>query len=168
VICKLLIGGEWRDAKDGGTFDVIDPRTAKPFVSVPKATKEDVDEAVNAADAAFKSWSCLNVFKRTALLRKASEIVAQNKEEIGRLMSREQGKPAAEAISEAQKGADILRYYAEEGERVYGRVIANEDENTKSFVIYQPIGPCAAISPWNYPSSCLPGRSGRPLLPGAL
>jgi len=166
VITKLFINGQWKDSSDGQTFGVVDPRTAKVFARVPRATKKDVDDAVDAADKAFRSWSKLNVFRRSALLRKASAIVAENKEEIGRVMSREQGKPAAEAIGEVQKGADILRYYAEEGERVYGRIISNEDENTTSMVIYQPIGPCAAISPWNYPIELLAWKVGAALVSG--
>lgn len=166
MIEKMLINGEWKNAADGQTFPVVDPRTAQPFSNVPKATRKDVEDAVNAADSAFKSWSELNVFKRSAILRKASLIVQENKEAIGRTMSREQGKPAAEAIGEVQKGADILRYYAEEGERVYGRIIANEDESTTSMVIYQPIGVCAAISPWNYPIELLAWKVGAALVSG--
>lgn len=166
MITKMLINGQWKDAADGQTFDVVDPRTAKAFAKVPKATPQDVADAIDAADSTFKHWSELNVFKRSAILRKASALVQENKEEIGRMMSREQGKPAAEAIGEAQKGADILRYYAEEGERVYGRIIANEDENTTSMVIYQPIGVCAAISPWNYPIELLAWKVGAALVSG--
>lgn len=163
---QLFINGEWRNASDGGTFEVIDPRTATPFAKVPKATRQDVDAAVEAADAAFYDWSHKNVFERSALLRKASLLVEADKERIGRLMSREQGKPAAEAIGEVQKGAEILRYYAEEGERVYGRVIANADADTSSMVVYQPVGPCAAISPWNYPIELLAWKVGAALISG--
>jgi len=166
MLTKLLINGQWRDAADNQTFDVVDPRTAKPFAHVPKAAEQDVNDAVDAADAAFPDWGRRNVFERSAMLRRASGIVASRKEEIGRLMSREQGKPAAEAIGEVQKGADILRYYAEEGERVYGRIIANEDKDTTSMVIYQPIGPCAAISPWNYPIELLAWKVGAALVSG--
>jgi succinate-semialdehyde dehydrogenase / glutarate-semialdehyde dehydrogenase len=166
MIEKMLINGQWRDAADGQTFDVIDPRTATAFAKVPRATKKDVADAVDSADKAYKNWSGLNVFKRSSILRKASIIVQENKEAIGRVMSQEQGKPAAEAIGEVQKGADILRYYAEEGERVYGRIIANEDENTTSMVIYQPIGVCAAISPWNYPIELLAWKVGAALVSG--
>lgn len=166
MINKMLIGGQWKDASDGGTIDVVDPRTSKPFAKVPRATKQDVDAAVDAADKAFYDWSHLNVFKRTEILRKAGLIVAEHAEEIGRLMSQEQGKPAAEAIGELKKGAEILRYYAEEGERVYGRIIANADADTTSMVVYQPIGPCAAISPWNYPIELFAWKVGAALAAG--
>jgi len=166
MINQMLIDGQWTDASDNQFYDVIDPRHGKPFARVPFASSTDVDNAVNAADRAFKEWSRLGVFKRTAILREASRIVEHNKDEIGRLMSQEQGKPLPEATAEAKKGADILRYYAEEAERVYGRVIANEDADTFSTVIYQPIGPCAAISPWNYPIELLAWKSGAALSSG--
>jgi succinate-semialdehyde dehydrogenase/glutarate-semialdehyde dehydrogenase len=166
MIDKLLIDGQWKDASDKRCYDVIDPRFGKPFAQVPFASPGDVDDAVNAAAKSFKDWSRTNVFWRSALLREASGIVEQNKEELGRLMSQEQGKPVLEATGEAKKGAEILRYYAEEAERVYGRIIANEDTDTFSTVIYQPIGPCAAITPWNYPIELLAWKVGGALASG--
>ncbi len=166
MINKLLINGVWKDASDKSTFEVLDPRSGKVYESVPKATEEDVEAAIDAADEAFKTWSKLNVFKRTELLRKASEIVYSQAEAIAKVMSTEQGKPYLEALGEAKKGAEILRYYAEEGERVYGRIIQNADANTTSMVIYQPIGPCVAISPWNYPIERLAWKVGAALAAG--
>ena len=163
MIDKLLIDGQWRESSDKQRIDVIDPRTAKPFAQVQRASAADVNAAVDAADRAFKDWAATNVFQRTAMLRKAAQIAAEHKDELGRLMSQEQGKPLAEATGEAQKGADILRYYAEEAERVYGRIIENAEADTFSTVIYQPIGPCAAISPWNYPIELLAWKVGAAL-----
>ena len=166
MINKLFIDGQWKEASDKKYLDVIDPRLGKAFAQVSSASSDDVDAAVDAAHRAFKIWSRTNVFKRSAMLREASCIVEQNKEEIGLLMSREQGKPALEAIGEVKKGADILRYYAEEAERVYGRIIANDEADTFSTVIYQPIGPCAAISPWNYPIELLAWKIGAAVASG--
>ena len=166
MVNQLFINGEWKNASDNRVYDVVDPRLGKPFAQAPLASTQDVNDAVNAADAAFKDWSRTNVFKRTEILRAASRLVEQKKEEIGRIMSQEQGKPAQEAIGEVQKGADILRYYAEEGERVYGRIIANADADTTSMVIYQPVGPSAAISPWNYPIELLAWKVGAALAAG--
>jgi succinate-semialdehyde dehydrogenase/glutarate-semialdehyde dehydrogenase len=166
MVNQLLINGKWQDGSINEFDEVVDPRFGKTFAKVSVASPKDIEEAIEAADSAFKSWSCTNVFERCALLRKASRIVEENKEEIGRLMSREHGKPALEAIGEVKKGADILRYYAEEGERVYGRVIANDEKDTFSTVIYQPIGPCVAISPWNYPIELLAWKLGAALAAG--
>ena len=146
---QMLIGGQWVDALSNDKLAVINPAYDEIFAEVPKAHKEDVEKAINSADSAFEKWSSLSPFKRGAFLRKASDIVLERIEEIAKLMTQEQGKPYKEAAGEVEKGAKILRYYAEEGERVYGRIIANEEEDIESRVIYQPVGVAAAISPWN-------------------
>ena len=166
MVNQLLIDGQWRAGSTDEWMDVVDPRYGKAFAKVSVASPEDIEEAVNAANRSFKTWSRTNVFTRSNLLRKASRILEGKADEIGRLMSQEHGKPALEAIGEAKKGAEILRYYAEEGERVYGRVIANDTNDTFSTVIYQPVGPCVAISPWNYPIELLAWKLGAALVSG--
>jgi succinate-semialdehyde dehydrogenase/glutarate-semialdehyde dehydrogenase len=163
---KMLINGKWRTAKDGGTIRVINPATEEVFATVPKANREDADEAIKAADAAFESWSTLTPFFRGNFLRKASENILQQERKIAELMTMEQGKPFKEALGEVRKGAEILRYYAEEGERVYGRIIPNAEDSTESRVIYQPIGVTVAISPWNYPVELLAWKVGGALAAG--
>lgn len=163
---KMLIDGNWTDGSTNETLSVINPATDEVFATVPKATKEDVDAAICAADSAFKSWSKLTPFKRGEYLRKASEIVMRNSHEIAVLMSKEQGKPVKEAEGEVIKGADILKYYAEEGERIYGRIIPSDKPNFESRVIYQPMGVAAAISPWNYPIELLAWKLGGALASG--
>jgi succinate-semialdehyde dehydrogenase/glutarate-semialdehyde dehydrogenase len=162
----MLIGGKWLESKSKDIFQVINPANGEVFAEVPKAHKEDVEEAINAAGKALNYWSDLSPFKRGELLRKASNIVLQKKDEIAMLMTQEQGKPLKEAAEEVKKGAKILQYYAEEGERIYGRIIANEQENQESRVIYQPIGVTAAISPWNYPIELLAWKVGGALAAG--
>ena len=163
---QMLIGGQWVDALSNDKLAVINPAYDEIFAEVPKAHKEDVEKAINSADSAFEKWSSLSPFKRGAFLRKASDIVLERIDEIARLMTQEQGKPYKEAAGEVEKGAKILRYYAEEGERVYGRVIANEEEDIESRVIYQPIGITGAISPWNYPIELLAWKIGGALASG--
>ena len=166
ILDRMLINGQWCAASGGQTFPVYDPRDQHEIARVPMAGAEDVDAAVEAAHKAFPDWSQTNPFERGRLLRLASEKVLENRDRIGRLMSSEQGKPAREAIGEVVKGAEILRYYAEEGERIYGRIIANSDPDTESRVIYQPIGVSAAISPWNYPIELLAWKAGAALAAG--
>lgn len=163
---KMLINGEWTYGTSTETINVINPATEEVFATVPKATKEDADNAVDAADKAFKSWSKLTPFERGNYMRKASEIVLERAEEIARLMTQEQGKPFKEALGEVKKGAEILRYYAEEGERVYGKIIPNADHNTESQVVYEPMGPSLAISPWNYPIELIAWKVGGALAAG--
>lgn len=152
---QMYINGEWTDASDGGTMEVKNPTDNRPFASVPRASRGDVDRAVDAAHEAFPAWAALSAAQRGHYLREASSGVRESSRELGELMSREQGKPVKEAEGEVIKGADILRYYAEEGERVYGRIIENADPAVESRVIYQPIGAAAAVSPWNYPVELL-------------
>jgi len=163
---KMLIGGNWVDAGDREVLEVVNPATEEVFAVCPKATRDDVEAAINAANEAFPSWSNLTPFKRGEYLRKASEIVRSRSRDIAEMMTMEQGKPLKEAEGEVIKGADILRYYAEEGERVYGRIIPNAEANTESRVIYQPIGVAAAISPWNYPIELLAWKVGGALASG--
>lgn len=149
---RMWIDGAACDAENGATLNVTNPATGERIATVPAATAADVLRAIDAADRAFASWSKTTPFYRGALLRKASEAVLEHLEEIAVLMTSEQGKPLAEARGEVKKGAEILRYYAEEGERVFGRIIPNAEGNgIESRVIYQPIGVAGLLSPWNYP-----------------
>lgn len=162
----MLIAGEWVEAADGGVMDVVNPATEEVFAQVPRATPQDVARAVEAADAAFSGWAKLSPAQRGECLRAGGELVAARAEEIGRTMTEEQGKPLLEAQGEVKKAARILRYYAEEGERVYGRIVPNVEADTESRVIYQPVGPAAAISPWNYPVELLAWKVGAALAAG--
>ncbi len=166
IIERMLIGGKWTTARDGGTIPVINPATEEVFAKVPKAGRIDAEDAIKAADAAFESWSSLTPFERGSFLRRAGEIVLRNEDKIAELMTMEQGKPFREALGEVRKGAQILRYYAEEGERICGRIIPNADSNCESSVIYQPVGVAAAISPWNYPIELLAWKVGGALASG--
>ncbi len=163
---KMLIGGEWTKGAGSETITVINPATEEVIATAPAAVEQDIEEAVNVADAAFGDWSRLTPYARGALLREASEYVRQSADRIAMLMTMEQGKPLAEAKGEVLKGADILRYYAEEGERVCGRIIPGDKANVESRVIYQPIGVAAAISPWNYPIELLAWKLGGALAAG--
>jgi len=163
---KNLIDGVWTDGSGNGRLEVVNPADGEVFASVPAATDKDVESAVNAAGRAFPEWSGLTPFKRGEYLRKASLIVTERAGEIARLMTSEQGKPLAEALGEVKKGADIIRYYAEEGERIYGRIIPNAEPGIESRVIYQPVGVAAAISPWNYPIELLAWKIGGALASG--
>ncbi|MHB8276578.1 MAG: aldehyde dehydrogenase family protein [Candidatus Humimicrobiaceae bacterium] len=163
---QMYIDGNWVDSESKDKLKVINPAIGEVFAEVPKAHKEDVEKAINAAGKAFDSWSSLSPAKRGTYLIKASDIVLEKVDEIAKLMTMEQGKPYKEAAGEVEKGAKILRYYAEEGERIYGRIIANEEEDIESRVIYQPVGVAAAISPWNYPIELLAWKIGGALAAG--
>ncbi len=163
---KLLIDGIWTDGNGNKRLEVHNPANGEIFATVPMADLVDIENAVNAADCAFKTWSRLTPFQRGDYLRRASEIICERAQDIARLMTQEQGKPLPEALGEVRKGAEILRYYAEEGERIYGRIIPNAEPDIESRVIYQPIGVAVGISPWNYPIELLAWKLGGALASG--
>jgi succinate-semialdehyde dehydrogenase/glutarate-semialdehyde dehydrogenase len=147
----MLIDGVWVDSESREYIDVINPATEAVFARVPRAAVKETDRALKAAQRAFPAWSSLSPFVRADYLRRAGDILEARKEKLGRLMTQEQGKPLHEAVGEVEKAAEMLRYYAEEGKRVYGQIVANTDPNDQSLVIRQPVGVVAALSAWNYP-----------------
>ncbi len=147
----MLIDGDWVDSESRDYIEVINPADEEVFAEVPCATENEVDQALNSARAAFPAWAGLSPFQRAKYLWRAADILKERKEKIGRLMTREQGKPLKEAIGEVEKGVEMLRYYAEEGKRAHGQIVANEDSRDQSLIIKQPIGVVAALSAWNYP-----------------
>lgn len=164
---KMLINGEFIDAKSKKTIEVYCPFDNSICGTVPSCGEEEINLAVESANLAFKTWSKKTSFERGNILRKAAQLVLDHAEEIARTMTLEQGKPFQEAKGEVIKGSDILRYYAEEGERVYGRIIANaEGHDIVSHVVYQPMGVAACVSPWNYPIELLAWKIGGALASG--
>lgn len=164
---SMWIDGAERRAADDARLEVVNPATNEVFATVPAAVERDVIAAIDAADRAFEDWSQTTAFHRGALLRRAHDAVLEDAEQIARRMTQEQGKPFGEALGEVKKGAQILRYYAEEGERVYGRIIPNEEgTDIESRVIYQPIGPVGLLSPWNYPVELMAWKVGAALAAG--
>jgi succinate-semialdehyde dehydrogenase/glutarate-semialdehyde dehydrogenase len=147
----MLIDGQWVDSSSRQYIEVINPATEEPFARVPSATAREVNKALEAAQSAFPKWNRLSPEQRGAFLWRASAILEERKDKIGRRMTQEQGKPLKEAIGEIEKAVEMLRYYAEEGKRVYGEIIANATPQDQSFVIKQPVGVVVALSPWNYP-----------------
>ena len=148
---QMLIDGEWLDSQSRQYIDVINPATEEIFARIPQATASETDRALMAAERSFPAWSGLSPFVRAEYLWRASDILDERKEKLGRLMTQEQGKPLNEAIGEVDKAVEMLRYYAEEGKRAYGQIIDNTDPNDQSLVIQQPVGVVAALSAWNYP-----------------
>ena len=147
----MLIDGEWVDSSSGEYIEVEDPATEEIFARVPKATEDEATRALKGAQKAFPAWARLSPEQRGAYFWRASHILEERKEEIGRVLTREEGKPVKEALGEIEKVVEMLRYYAEEGKRACGQIIPNTDPMYQSLVVRQPIGVVAAISPWNYP-----------------
>jgi len=152
----MIIGGKIVSQSDGGDYiDVINPATEEVIGRVPAASEEQVDEAARAAWRAFERWSKLSPFERARFLYRAASLVEERAEEIGRILTAEEGKPLKEAVSEVKGSAEVLRYFAEAGKRVFGDIIPLDKVHLQSVVVRQPLGVVAAITPWNYPVQLL-------------
>lgn len=149
---QCLINGEWR----GEPVDpVTNPATGARLGAVPRFGAAETTEAVEAAEKAFGPWSKVLAKERTRILRRWAELIIQNKEDLALILTSEQGKPLAEARGEIDIGAAYIEYSAEEGRRVYGETIPTHRSDARILVIKQPIGVCAAITPWNFPASMI-------------
>ncbi|CAE6858930.1 Glutarate-semialdehyde dehydrogenase [Paraburkholderia aspalathi] len=160
------IGGAWRDALDGKTIDVTDPATGAKLGTVPAMTGVETREAIAAADAALPAWRSRTAKDRGALLRKWFELVMANQEDLATLMTAEQGKPLAEARGEIAFAASFIEWFAEEARRVNGDVIQTPSNDRRLVTIRQPIGVCAAITPWNFPAAMIARKAGPALAAG--
>ena len=144
-----LINGHWD--KGSSRFDVHDPATGKKLVDVANLGPKDAEAAIDAANAAWPAWRNKTGKERSILLRKWFDLLMANQEDLGRLMTAEQGKPFAEAKGEVAYGASFVEWFAEEAKRVNGETLPQFDNNRRLMVLKQPIGVCAAITPWNFP-----------------
>lgn len=151
----LYIDGEWRAASGGATFTVTDPATGTTIGEVADGGAEDARAAVDAAAGAFDDWAGRTAYQRAAVLHEAHQLMLERREDLAKLMTEEQGKPLKAARNEVQYGADFLLWFAEEAKRVYGEVIPAPRADQRFLVLKQPVGVCAAITPWNYPVSMI-------------
>jgi succinate-semialdehyde dehydrogenase/glutarate-semialdehyde dehydrogenase len=147
----LLIGGAPRSGGGRTLLPVINPATEETLGELPLATRQDLDDALAAAEAAFPKWRALGTAVRSKILRKAAELIRARGEDIARVAVMEQGKPLAQMRVEIEMSANIFDWYAEEGRRAYGRVIPPIGPGTRLTVRKEPIGPVAAFAPWNFP-----------------
>lgn len=147
---QLHIDGEWIDIEDRDVHHVVNPSTGKVISDLPKASKADLDRALDAAARAFPMWRDTAVGARAAILHKAADLMRERAPDIGQLITAEQGKPVGQAAGEVTAAAAHFDIMAEEAKRCYGRVLVRPT-GQNSFVKYQPVGPVAAFSPWNFP-----------------
>ncbi|MCO5066302.1 MAG: NAD-dependent succinate-semialdehyde dehydrogenase [Rhizobiaceae bacterium] len=149
----LHIGGRWSEGSGGGRIPVLNPATEETIGWVAKAEKADLEQAVAAAVKGFQVWRRVSAFERSKVMRKAADIIRERTEDIARAMTTEQGKPLAQARLETLTAADMTEWFAEEGRRVYGRVIPARAEGIYQLSLREPVGPVAAFTPWNFPIS---------------
>ena len=153
VPTQLFIGGEWRDASGGATLDVEDPSTGEAIAAVADATPEDAKAALDAACAVQEEWAAHPPRERGEILRRAFEAMTANADELALVMTLEMGKPLAESKAEITYAAEFLRWFSEEAVRIEGRFATVPNGVGRLITMKQPVGPCYAITPWNFPAA---------------
>ncbi|HCY14685.1 MAG TPA: succinate-semialdehyde dehydrogenase (NADP(+)) [Curvibacter sp.] len=146
-----LINGQWVKGAAAKRFDVHDPSNGAKLADVANLGPADAEQAIKAANAAWPAWRAKTAKERSIILRKWFDLLMANQEDLGRIMTAEQGKPFPEAKGEVAYGASFVEWFAEEAKRVNGETLPQFDNNRRLMVIRQPIGVCAAITPWNFP-----------------
>jgi succinate-semialdehyde dehydrogenase/glutarate-semialdehyde dehydrogenase len=163
---QAFIGGRWCDADNGATFGVTNPATGETLGTVPKMGATETRRAIEAAKKAWAGWRRKPAKDRSALLRRWNDLIVENVDDLGKLMTAEQGKPLAEAKGEVLYAASFIEWFAEEAKRVYGDTIPSPFNDWRLVVIKEPIGVCAAITPWNFPAAMITRKAGPALASG--
>jgi succinate-semialdehyde dehydrogenase/glutarate-semialdehyde dehydrogenase len=163
---QCYIDGQWIDADNRQTIPVTNPATGAPIGGVPKMGATETRRAIEAAAKALPAWRGKLAKERAAILRKWFELMLANQDDLGLLMTTEQGKPLAEAKGEIAYAASFIEWFAEEGKRIYGDVIPSVWSDRRLIVIKQPVGVCGAITPWNFPAAMITRKVGPALAAG--
>ena len=148
---SLYIDGQFINGGGRKEQDVLNPATNQVIGKLPHATREDLDLALTSAQRAFESWRKTSPMERGKILRKIAELARERSKDIGRGMTLDQGKPLAESVGEVMFCAEHAEWHAEECRRIYGRVIPARQDRVRQLVLREPVGVCAAFSPWNFP-----------------
>ncbi len=163
---QCYIDGQWQDADSGETIEVANPADGSVLGTVPKMGAAETRRAIEAAEKAWSAWRTKTSKERAAILRRWFALLLENQEDLGKLMTLEQGKPLAEAKGEIGYGASFIEWFAEEGKRIYGDVIPQHQADKRIVVIKQPIGVTAAITPWNFPNAMITRKAAPALAAG--
>ncbi|PRQ02693.1 Succinate-semialdehyde dehydrogenase [NADP(+)] GabD [Enhygromyxa salina] len=163
---RNLINGEWRDAPSGATFDVTNPATDEVIAKVPDGGAGQAVAAIAAARAALPSWRALPAAERAGPLAKLASLMLAKQDELAKLLTREQGKPLAEARGEISYAASFISWAAEEAKRVYGETVPASRTDQRILVLRQAVGVVAAITPWNFPAAMITRKLGPALAAG--
>jgi succinate-semialdehyde dehydrogenase/glutarate-semialdehyde dehydrogenase len=163
---QAYIGGHWCDADNGATLDVNNPATGEILGTIPLMGTAETRRAIEVAKTAWVDWRRKPAKDRSVLLRKWHDLMLANIEDLGKLMTAEQGKPLAEAKGEVAYAASFIEWFAEEAKRVYGDTIPSPWNDRRLVVIKEPIGVCAAMTPWNFPAAMITRKAGPALAAG--
>ena len=163
---RCYINGCWTDAESGKTMDVTNPADLSTITTVPRCSAKETEQAIVAASAAWPAWKKKTAAERSDILLRWYTLILENQEDLALIMTTEQGKPLAEARGEIAYGASFIKWFAEEAKRTYGDVIPSPQSDRRIIVLREPIGVCAAITPWNFPSAMITRKAGPALAAG--
>ncbi len=163
---QCYLDGQWVDADDGATIEVTNPANREVLGLVPKMGRAETERAIDAAEAAFPAWRARTADERSAILYRWFELMMEHQEDLGRIMTLEQGKPLPEAKGEVAYAASFLKWFAEEARRAYGDTIPGKKPGQHIVVIKQPAGVSACITPWNFPAAMITRKAGAALAAG--
>ncbi|HEX8986672.1 MAG TPA: NAD-dependent succinate-semialdehyde dehydrogenase, partial [Rhodocyclaceae bacterium] len=152
---RAYVAGDWAAADSGADFAVRNPATGEKICTVPDMGAAETRRAIAAADAAWPAWRAQTAKQRAAVMRRWFDLMVTNADDLAALMTSEQGKPLAEARGEVLYAASFVEWFAEEGKRAYGDAMPSPDPKTRIVVLKQPVGVCAAITPWNFPAAMI-------------
>ncbi len=163
---QSYINGDWCDANDASTIDVVNPATGERLGTVPHMGQAETRLAIEAANAAWPAWRKKTAKERSAILRAWNDLMLANADDLALIMTAEQGKPLAEAKGEITYAASFIEWFAEEGKRVSGDTLQSPWPDRRIVVTKEPIGVCAAITPWNFPAAMITRKAGPALAAG--
>jgi succinate-semialdehyde dehydrogenase/glutarate-semialdehyde dehydrogenase len=163
---QCYLNGNWSNADQNETIAVINPATGERLGTVPKMGRDETRRAIDAAAAALPAWRVKTAKERSVILRRWFELIMANQDDLAVIMTAEQGKPLAEAKGEISYAASFIEWFAEEGKRIYGDTIPGHAADKRIVVIKEPIGVCAAITPWNFPAAMITRKAGPALAAG--
>ncbi|MCK0507563.1 NADP-dependent succinate-semialdehyde dehydrogenase [Aromatoleum anaerobium] len=163
---RCLVGGTWADADSGATIAIHNPASGEQLGTIPKMGAAETRRAIDAANRAWPAWRALTAGARAKVLRKWFDLIVAHQEDLALLMTSEQGKPLGEARGEVLYAASFVEWFAEEGKRIYGDVIPGHQPDKRIVVTKEPVGVCAAITPWNFPLAMITRKAGPALAAG--
>jgi succinate-semialdehyde dehydrogenase / glutarate-semialdehyde dehydrogenase len=163
---RCLVGGEWIDADSGATLTIRNPANGETLGTVPAMGAAETRRAIEAANDAWPGWRALTAGARARILRRWFELILEHQEDLAVLMTSEQGKPLAEARGEVLYAASFVEWFAEEAKRIYGDTIPAHQPDKRIVVTKEPVGVCAAITPWNFPLAMITRKAGPALAAG--
>ena len=163
---QCYVDGKWVDADSKATLDVHNPADGTLIGTIPNMGGAETKRAIEAANAAWPAWRVKTAKERSIILRKWFDLIMANQEDLAVLMTTEQGKPLSESRVEITYGASFIEWFAEEGKRIYGDTIPQHQPDKRIVVIKQPIGVCAAVTPWNFPNAMITRKVGPALAAG--